>query len=104
MWSKGIITPIPKSSTSDPRDPMSYRDLTLASVAYKLYCGVLNARLTVELYDMEVINDEQNGFRKGRSTIDHLSTLTTIIETRKGRKLSTFCAFIYFKKAYDCKS
>ena len=104
MWSKGIITPIPKSSTSDPRDPMSYRDLTLAPVAYKLYCGVLNARLTVELYDMEVINDEQNGFRKGRSTIDHLSTLTTIIETRKGRKLSTFCAFIYFKKAYDCKS
>ena len=33
MWSKGIITPIPKSSTSDPRDPMSYRGLTLAPVA-----------------------------------------------------------------------
>jgi hypothetical protein len=45
---------------------MSYIDLNLAPVAYKLYCGVLNARLTVELYDMEVINDEQNGFRKGR--------------------------------------
>ncbi|CAG2253657.1 unnamed protein product [Mytilus edulis] len=27
MWSKGIITPIPKSSTSDPRDPLSYRGL-----------------------------------------------------------------------------
>ncbi|CAG2213498.1 unnamed protein product [Mytilus edulis] len=26
MWSKGIITPIPKSSTSDPRDPLSYRE------------------------------------------------------------------------------
>ena len=74
---------------------------SLAPVVYKLYCGVLNARLTVKLDDMEVINDEQSGSRKGRSTIDHLSTLTTIIDTRKLRNLSTFCAFIYFKKAYD---
>ena len=42
LWSKGIITQIPKSSMSDPRVPMSYRGLTLAPVAYKLYCGVLN--------------------------------------------------------------
>jgi hypothetical protein len=42
MWSMGIITPIPKSSTSDPRDPVSCRGLTLAPMAYKLYWGVLN--------------------------------------------------------------
>ncbi|CAG2215607.1 unnamed protein product [Mytilus edulis] len=101
MWNKCIITPIPKSSTADPRDPMSYRGISLAPVAYKLYCGVLNARLTGKLTELEVINDEQNGFRKSRSTIDHLSTLTTIIETRKLCKLSTFCAFVDFKKAYD---
>jgi hypothetical protein len=100
MWSKGIITPIPKSSTFDPRDPLSYRGITLAPTSYKIYCGVLNSRLTVKLDDLEYLNDEQNGFRKGRSTIDHLSTLTTIIETRKLRKASTFCAFIDFKKAY----
>ena len=29
-WGKGIITPIPKSNTSDPRDPLSYRGITLA--------------------------------------------------------------------------
>jgi hypothetical protein len=48
MWSKGIITPIPKSSTSDPRDPLSYRGITLAPTSYKIYCGVLNSRLTVK--------------------------------------------------------
>ncbi|CAG2237220.1 unnamed protein product [Mytilus edulis] len=32
LWSKGIITPIPKSSTADPRDPMAYRGITLAPV------------------------------------------------------------------------
>ncbi|CAG2186873.1 unnamed protein product [Mytilus edulis] len=26
MWNKGIITPIPKCSTTDPRDPLSYRE------------------------------------------------------------------------------
>ncbi|CAG2233157.1 unnamed protein product [Mytilus edulis] len=101
MWSKGIITPIPKSSTSDPRDPLSYRGITLAPVSYKLYCGVLNSRLTYKLDDIDFLCDEQNGFRKGRSTVDHLSTLATIIETRKLRKQSTYVAFIDFKKAYD---
>ena len=33
--------------------------------------------------------------------MDHLSTLTTIIETRKLHNLSTYVAFIDFKKAYD---
>ena len=33
-----------------------------------------------------------------------MSSLTTLLETRRKRKLSTFCAFIDFKKAYDCIS
>ena len=45
--------------------------------------------------------DEQNGFRKGKSTTDHISSLVNIIDTRKKLKKSTFCAFIDFKKAYD---
>lgn len=37
MWNRGIITPIPKCSTSDPRDPLSYRGITLAPFAYKVF-------------------------------------------------------------------
>jgi hypothetical protein len=48
-----------------------------------------------------LITDEQNGFRQGRSTIDHLSSLTSIIETRKLKRLDTFVAFVDFSKAYD---
>ncbi len=61
---------------------------------YKLYCFILNKRLSVWSEANSKIVDEQNGFRKHRSTIDHLSSLTHIIETRKKNKLSTFCAFI----------
>ncbi|CAC5406641.1 unnamed protein product [Mytilus coruscus] len=83
MWNKGIITPIPKCSTSDPRDPLSYRGITLAPFAYKMYCSILNERLVKWLDEMEIVNDEQNGFMNDRSTIDHISTTTSIIETRK---------------------
>ena len=101
-WSKCIINPIPKSSTTDPRDPLSYRGIALASAMYKLYCSVINSRLSSWCEIHNKIVDEQNGFRKNRSTIDHVSTLTNIIDSRKKRKLSTFCAFIDFRKAYDC--
>ncbi|CAC5411253.1 unnamed protein product [Mytilus coruscus] len=101
MWNKGIIIPIPKCSTSDPRDPLSYRGITLAPFAYKMYCGILNERLVKWLDEREIIYDEQNSFMKGKSSIDHISTITSIIETRKKCKLSTYVAFIDFKKAYD---
>ena len=100
-WSKCIITPIPKSSTIDPRDPLSYRGITLAPTMYKVYCSILNDRITKWCSIENVINDEQNGFVKNRSTIDQVYSLTNIIETRKLKKLSTFTAFIDFRKAYD---
>ena len=46
VWSKSIINPISKSSQSDPRDPLSYRGITLASSMYKFYSAALNNRLS----------------------------------------------------------
>ena len=100
-WSKGIINPIPKASTKDPRDTLSYRGITLSPVTYKVYCTILNERLVSWNEQQNIIVDEQNGFRKKRSTLDHLTTLTSIIETRKKARKSTYCAFIDFKKAFD---
>ena len=76
LWSKVVITPIPKSSTSDPRDPLSYRGITLAPATYKLFCGILDFRLREKLDITGVIHDEQIGFRRNRNTIDHLSSIT----------------------------
>ena len=36
IWGKCIINPIPKSSSSDPRDPLAYRGIALASSVYKI--------------------------------------------------------------------
>jgi hypothetical protein len=101
LWSKGVITPIPNSLRSDRNNPLSFRGITLAPATYKLFCGILDFRLREKLDIPGVIHDEQNGFRRNRNTIDHLSSITNIIETRKLRKLSTFAEFVDFKKAYD---
>ena len=100
-WLHNIISPIPKCNTGDPRDPNSSRGITLASCVYKLYCSVLNKRLSVWAEANQRIADEQNGFRKARSCIDHLCSLTEIIEHRRKKRLPTFAAFIDFSKAYD---
>lgn len=78
-WGRGIINPIPKSSTTDPRDPLSYRGITLAPSMYKLYCFILNKRLSSWSEGNNKIEDEQNGFRKNRSTVEQISSLTSII-------------------------
>lgn len=52
--------------------------------------------------DNNIIPDEQNGFySEKKNTIDHLSSLTNIVESGIRNKLSTLCAFIDFRKAYD---
>ena len=101
LWKSGIINPVVKSSTSDLRDPLSYRGITITQSIYKLYCNVLNNRLCKWESENSVIHDSQNGFRKGRSTIDQIQSLTSLIDTRKLKGKSTFAAFIDFSKAYD---
>ena len=86
---------------SDKRDPRYYRGIALAPVAYKLYCRLLNGRLSQWIDDNNGMGDEQNGVRMGRSSVDQIASLTNIIDVRKKLRISTFCAFIDFKKAYD---
>ena len=102
LWGKNIINPIPKSSTTDIRDPLQYRGISLASTMYKIYASIINDRLSRWSECNGKIVDEQNGFREQRSTVDHISALTNIIDVRKKLRKSTFCSFIDFRRAYDC--
>jgi hypothetical protein len=102
IWGKCIINPIPKFSTLDRKDPLSCRGISFASSVYKVYCRIINMRLNDWVEKNNVLVDEQNSFRKKRSTIDQISALVDIVDTRKKCKLTTFTAFIDFRKAYDC--
>ena len=58
-------------------------------------------RLCNYLESKNLSHEEQNGFRKGRSCQDHLSSLYFLIENRTLSKQNTYTCFVDFKKAFD---
>ena len=77
-WSKAIIIPLHKKG--DVNDPGSYRGISLLSILSKVYTHIINSRLTLWVESNFVLTDAQAGFRKGRSTVDHIFTLHAAIE------------------------
>ena len=100
-WGKAIITPIPKCSSKNPYLPLSYRGISLLPCISKIYTNILNRRITFYLENMNLLADEQNGFRCNRSCEDHVFSLTTIVQNRLYHGKDTFVAFIDFTKAFD---
>ena len=67
----------------------------------KLFTAVLNNRLNRYLEDMNILNEEQAGFRKSYSTTDHIFNLKCLIDLYLFRGKKLYCAFIDYKKAFD---
>jgi hypothetical protein len=45
--------------------------------------------------------EEHGGFRKGYGTIDHIFNLKCLIDLYLFRRNKLYCAFIYYRKAFD---
>ena len=82
-------------------DPGNYRGISLLSILSKVYTHIINSRLTLWVESNFVLTDAQAGFRKGRSTVDHIFTLHAAIERQFANNSKLYVAFIDFKKAYD---
>jgi hypothetical protein len=70
----------------------NYRGITLFPTAYKLFANIIKNRLN-EQWENEM-EEEQCGFRRGRSCIDAIFTVQQIIEKRKEHNLQLFLLFI----------
>ena len=101
VWKKGIIQPILKGNELNAKVTSNYRGITLVCSAYKLYSHILLKRLESFCDDHDVICDEQNGFRKSRSCVEQLLTLTDIVQSRIHVGCEVFVCFLDFSKAYD---
>ena len=49
IWCKSVISLIFMCTTSDPRDPLSYRGIAITTVVYKMYCSLLKVFLPQRL-------------------------------------------------------
>ena len=99
-WDFSDIVPIPKKD-KDARDPLQNRCITIVCCVAKIYSSILNKRLQKYLEANKILAEEQNGFRVGRSCIDHIFVMCTVLRNRKMLGKETFLCFIDYKKAFD---
>ena len=98
-WSESVSQPLHKKG--DKNSPDNYRGISLLNVSGKLYCYVLNKRLTDWVEEHGLINVAQAAFRGNYSTIGHIFTLLALVQRQLLNHGKLYVAFIDFKKAFD---
>ena len=99
-WREAVVVNILKPGC-DPSDPDSYRPISLISCLSKLLEIIINKRLIWFLEKNNILDINQNGFRKRRGPIDNLTTLVTEIQHAFLAKKYHVTVFLDLAKAYD---
>ncbi|MEW8152903.1 MAG: reverse transcriptase family protein, partial [Candidatus Thiodiazotropha endolucinida] len=100
QWSTGCIYPIYKNKGTR-ENVQNYRPITILSCLGKLFTGILNSRLNEYLEESMLLDENQAGFRKHYSTLDHIFSLYALTEILKSQKQKLFCCFVDFSSAFD---
>ena len=79
----------------------SYRPISLISSIMKLFERVIEQRLRSHLEHIGFINKHQSGFRKAKSTADHLFRLSQSIMESFNKREHVVAAFLDVEKAFD---
>lgn len=98
-WGMGIIVPIHKGG--DLENVKNYRGITLINIIAKIYSQVLLNRLTTWSIKHNKIVDNQFGFQKGKSTIDCIFILHSIIAKTLAKRRKLYVAMVDFEKCFD---
>lgn len=84
----------------DPTNLGNYRGITIINLILKLYMRMVLNRMADALDP--ALRGAQNGFRRGRSTVQHILSLRRIIEeTQLSSTASLYIVFVDFTKAFD---
>ena len=102
-WRDAIIIPIPKPG-KDSSNPCNYRPIALTSCLCKTMERMVNQRLVWFLEKNNILTKHQSGFRKKRSTTDHLVKLESTIRDALLNKRHLVSIFFDLEKAYDMTS
>lgn len=99
-WREAIIIPILKPN-ADKTNAQNYRPISLTNVLCKVVEKMVNKRLNWYLESNKILTNSQCGFRKKRSTIDQIVTLTSEIQSAFYHNQYLTAIFFDIKKAFD---
>ena len=97
LWHQSQIIPMPKKG--DLSLVTNYRGIALMSIAAKTYNKMILNRLTP--FVEPLLRKNQNGFRRGRSTLSQILCLRRIIEESQAFNRDLALVFVDFSKAFD---
>ena len=100
LWKEAIVIPILKQD-KNPESCESYRPIALISCLSKILENILNNRLMWFLENYGFLHKSQCGNRRGHSTIDHLTTMTTNMQESIVNQKYHVSVFLDIEKAYD---
>jgi hypothetical protein len=95
---RAILTLLPKKD-KDSHYIKNWRPLSLLNTDYKILAKLLAKRLQLVLPDL--INTDQSGCIKKRSTHNNIRSIIDIIEHAKQNNNTGYIAFVDFEKAFD---
>ncbi|OOZ31277.1 hypothetical protein BOW35_12890 [Solemya velum gill symbiont] len=99
-WRHALVIPIAKPG-KDSTQANNYRPISLTSCLCKTFERMINNRLVWILESQNLLSPLQCGFRKQRSTIDHLIRLDSYVKKAFSRSEHAVTIFFDLEKAYD---
>ncbi|KAM7309549.1 hypothetical protein ISCGN_006556 [Ixodes scapularis] len=99
-WRRGRVVLVPKKG-GDRRYLRNCRPLTVTSIVYRAFAGILKERMTTWAEKEGILTELQVGFRRGRRLEDNVYTLTQCIEVARKEERRLICTFLDVSKAYD---
>ena len=100
VWKIAVLCMLIKPD-KPPSQSTSYRPISLLSAIMKLFERVIEKRLRKHLEDNGFFSKYQSGFRKSKSTNDHLLHLSQTIMESFNRGEHVIAAFLDVEKAFD---
>ena len=99
IWKRANVIPLFKGG--DLTNVNNYRPISLLSLPGKIIEKIIHSQINNFLDDNHLLNSKQDGFRKGRSTIDTIAGFTDDIYSEMDIGNCSVAVFIDFRKAFD---
>ena len=97
IWHRSQIIPLPKKG--DLSLATNYRGISLMPIAAKIYNKMILNRIVPSLEP--ILRKNQNGFRRGRSTLSQILCLRRLLEESQAFNKDLALVFVDFSKAFD---